>query len=136
MPVITTHRKAVEAAPAVKPWLTQPLPRFWKNTDSLRRQQGSVQLRQAIAQRLRYPKLAMLSQLSGSVKVRLVVGPSGVPLVASIIESVFAFEAPDKRASEALQAEALRVAQLLRFQSIASRNDTLTIPFSYYFETD
>ena len=135
MPVIITHKVTVEAVPAAKPWLTQPLPRFWKNADSLRRQQGSAQLRQAIAQRLHYSKLALLSQLSGSVKVRLIIGPSGAPLVVNIVDSVFAVAVPDRKASEALQAEAMKIAQLLRFQPDTGRNDTVAIPFSYYFDT-
>ena len=135
MPVLTTRRMSVAAAPVAKPWFTQPLPRFWKSPDSLQIQQGGAQLRQAIGQRLHYPKLAMASQLGGTVKVRLVVAPSGVPLASGIVESTFACELPDKKAGEALQNEALRVAQLLRFQPKIGLNDTLTIPFSYYFET-
>gem|GEM_PF-7028497 len=67
--------------------------------------------------------------------MRIIVSPSGAPLGVSIVESVFAFEIPDKKAGEALQTEAIRVAQLLRFQPNDGLNDTVTIPFSYHFDT-
>jgi TonB family protein len=121
-------------APVVKPWLTNPLPRFWENSDSLGHQQEYIQLSQALSQRLHYPKLAMATQLGGTVQVRVVVAPSGLPLAVNIIKSTLTLELADKRAGEALQNEALRVAQLLRFQPTAGPVDTVVVPITYIIQ--
>ncbi len=131
MPIMLAHRLPPKTLPAVKPWLTQPLPRFWKNADSLVQQQERRQLLQALAQRVHYPKLALANDLGGAVQVRVVVAPNGTPLAVSIIKSVLTLESADKKAGEALQVEALRVAQLLRFKSTAGPVDTVVIPVTY-----
>ena len=130
MPVVLSHRLPTEAAPITKP----PLPRFWKSPDSLTRQQGNRQLKQAVAQRLHYPKLALIKQLGGTVLVQVTISANGKPLATTIIESDFTLKLPDKTAGESLQNEALRIAQLLRFQPEVSLVDTVVIPVTYRYE--
>ena len=134
MPVALSHRLPAGAAPITKPWLTEPLPRFWKSPDSLTRQQGDRQLKQAVAQRLHYPKLALIKQLGGIVLVQVTISANGKPLAATIIESTLTLELPDKTAGESLQNEALRVAQLLRFQPGVTLVDTVVVPVTYRYE--
>lgn len=69
------------------------------------------------------------------MQVRVLIAPSGMPLAVSIIKSTLTLELPDKKAGETLQAEALRVAQLLRFQPKPGPVDTVIFPVTYhYFE--
>jgi TonB family protein len=133
MPVVMGRRVPVviPGANALPPWLSDPLPRFWKNTDSLARQQDFRKLRQALSQRLHYPRAALRSQLEGTVKVRMLLTPAGAPLSISILKTAFMPATADKKLSEEMEAEALRVAQLLRFQPVASAVDTLTFSVVY-----
>ena len=87
----------------------------------------------AVAQRIQYPKLALLNQLGGTVEVRITVAPDGTPLTVLLVESIFTLNLPDKHAGETLQAEAVRVARLLRFQPKPGSVETVTFPVTYHY---
>ncbi|RZK25951.1 MAG: TonB family protein [Hymenobacter sp.] len=133
MPIMLAHRPPdrVAAKPVIEPWLSDPLPRFWKSTDSLARQLAARPLWQAVRQRVRYPQTALRSQVEGTVQVRILIAPDGAPLNVSVLKTAFMPALADRKASEELEAEALRVAQQLHFQPKAGAVDTVTIPFSY-----
>jgi TonB family protein len=131
MPVMLARRPPARVAPVIKPWLSDPLPRFGKGMDSLTHRQNINQLFLALKQRVRYPEMALRSQVEGTVYVRILVNPDGTPRSVSVLKTAFMPALADRKASEDLEVEALRAAQLLRFQPKAGGVDTVTFPVVY-----
>ena len=134
MPILLSRRLPPSAALAARPWLTQPLSRFWRISDSLAQRQGMWQLTRAVVQRIQYPKLALANGLGEIIQIRMIVAPDGTPLTVLVIKSTLTLDIPDKKAGEALQAEAIRVSRLLRFQPKPGPIDTVNFPVTYRFE--
>ena len=130
-PVAPPARVVAKVSPTIKPWLSDPLPRFWKSMDSLTYRQNFNQAWHALMQRVRYPEAALRSQVEGTLYVRVLVNPDGTPLIVSILKSTFMPARADLKANEELEAAALRAAQLLRFQPKAGAVDTVTFPVVY-----
>jgi len=135
MPVMLARRPparvAAQASPAIKPWLSDPLPRIWKSLDSLTYRQNFNQARKALIQRVRYPEAALRSQVEGTIYVRVLVNPDGTPLSVSVLKTTFLPALADRNASGEMEAAALRAAQLLRFQPKVGAVDTVTFPVVY-----
>ena len=135
MPVMLARRPPARVVAKTIPTAglgpSDPLPRFWKGMDSLARQQNYRQLWQALRQRLRYPQGALRSQIEGIIHVRILLNAAGEPLSINVLKTTFMPALADSKASDELEQEALRVAQLLRFQPKAGAIDTVVIPFSY-----
>ncbi len=65
------------------------------------------------------------------MRLRVLIAPDGVPLGISVLETTLTPAVTDKKTRDALEVEAVRVAQLLRFQPVVSAVDTLIVPVVY-----
>ena len=75
----------------------------------------------------------MIDGIKGQIVVRAILTADGVPTTPMVIGRSSTFEAVDKKVVDLLDAETIRVVQLLRFKPKAGRPDTLTLPMSYFF---
>ena len=117
-----------------KPFLTDPLPRFWIGADSVLQLRGQQSVLQAVRSRLRFPKAAMMEGVRGSIYVRAFISPEGTPTSITVVGRSTALESVNKEALKALDAETIRVVELLRFVPKQGSVDTLTIPMGFFFE--
>lgn len=116
-----------------KPFLTVPMTRFWLETDSSLQVKGMNQVLNAVRSRVRFPKAAMIDGIKGQIVVRAILTAGGVPTTLMVVGRSSTFEAVDKKVVDLLDAETIRVVQLLRFKPKAGRPDTLTLPMTYFF---
>ncbi|MDB5271214.1 MAG: hypothetical protein JWP58_4254 [Hymenobacter sp.] len=133
MPVRLQHGVPTEVTRVKKPFLTEAMPRFWLETDSVLQLKGANQVLNAVRSRINFPRGAMVDGVNGQITVRAILSPEGIPLTPRIIRRSSTLEAVDKKVVDLLDAETIRVVQLLRFKPKAGKADTLTIPMSYLF---
>lgn len=134
MPVHLQHGLPAEAARLRKPFLTEAMPRFWLETDSALQTKGLNQVLNAVRSRVSFPRAAMVDGVKGQILVRAVLSPDGVPMTPKVVRRSSTLEAVDKKIVDLLDAETIRVVQLLRFKPKAGTPDTLTVPMSYFFQ--
>lgn len=128
------HGLPTEAARVKKPSLTDAMPRFWVETDLVLQRKGANQVLNAVRSRIRFPKAAMIDGVNGQILVRAILSSEGVPMLTKVVQRSSTLEAVDKEIVDLLDAETIRVVQLLRFKPKAGKADTLTIPMSFFFQ--
>jgi hypothetical protein len=133
MPVHLQHSLPPVAPRAKKPFLTEAMPRFWLETDSVLQLKGMNQVLNAVRSRISFPRAAMIDGVNGQILVRAILSPEGVPMMPKVVRRSSTLEAVDKKVVDLLDAETIRVVQLLRFRPKVGKPDTLTIPMSYIF---
>ena len=133
MPTMLQRGLPINPPFKVKPWLTERLPRFWHTADSLARQRQAKQVALALRQRVNYPKVALQCQLEAEVVVSVKLTPTGEPQLVVIRKAAFTLPNPAPEAADALRIEAIRVAQLLRFQPYADTADSVVFPLKFSY---
>jgi outer membrane biosynthesis protein TonB len=123
-----------EVARVKVPFLTEAMPRFWLETDTVLQLKGMHQVLNAVRSRVSFPKAAMIDGVKGQILVRAILSPDGVPTAPKVVRRSSTLEAVDKKVVDLLDAETIRVVLLLRFKPKAGSPDTLTVPMSYFFE--
>jgi outer membrane biosynthesis protein TonB len=134
MPVHLQRGLPKEVPRNKKPFLTESMPRFWLETDSALQLKGMNQVLNAVLSRITFPKAAMIEGVKGQILVRAILSPEGVPMMPEVVRRSSTFEAVDKKVVDLLDAETIRVVQLLRFKPKPGTPDTLTVPMSYFFQ--
>ena len=115
-----------------KPDETGPIPRFWLDTDSAVRKQGAIQLVKTIQRHAKLPQAALTGKAEGKIYVKIVLSPAGQPAAVKIVGRSTSLASADAEAVSELDAETIRVAQLLRFAPKEGTVDSVVFPLVYW----
>jgi TonB family protein len=134
MPTLVQRGLPVNPPATLKPWFTAQLPRFWHTADSATRQRETGQFVQALRQRMRYPKAALMQQIGGRVVVSVQLTPTGHPQRVVVRKTSFTLATATPEAEQALVNEAIRLSQLLHFRPQTGGVDSLVFPLSFTYD--
>jgi TonB family protein len=133
-PGMMVHPPTKGRAKDVKPVVLAPpeplLPRFWHGPGTEAQAAGLAQVYYFVRYNTRYPGPALAIRFEGKVTVRAVINAAGELVSTEIIdrhEPVIA----QQEAANSLEAEALRVVRLMKFQPGTEAREALTIPLIY-----
>ena len=115
-----------------KPDETGPIPRFWLDADSAARKQGAAQLVKTIQRHAKLPRAALTGAAEGRIFVRIVLSATGEPAAVEIVGRSSSLASASAEAVGELDAETIRVAQLLRFVAKVGAIDSVVFPLVYW----